>query len=87
MFNNGKFDTNFISFNFFFGMEQSTLRNISNCLNTNINTYLETSGGHSSNTYLNVVHFFNTRVDSKSVAVEGSCFPALVSNTCCSNKV
>jgi hypothetical protein len=50
MFNNGKFDTNFISFNFFFGMEQSTLRNISNCLNTNINSNLETSGGQSSNT-------------------------------------
>jgi hypothetical protein len=37
-------------------------------LNTNIYSYLETSGGQSSNPYLNVVHFFNTRVNSKSLA-------------------
>jgi hypothetical protein len=30
--------------------------------------YLDTSGGQSSNPYLNVVHFFNTRVNKKSVA-------------------
>ncbi len=39
-------------------MEQHTLKNVSNCLNTNIYSYLETSGGQSSNLYLNVVHFF-----------------------------
>jgi len=44
-------------------MEQHTFKNINNCLNTNIYSYLETSGGHSSNPYLNVVHFFNTRVN------------------------
>ncbi len=38
-------------------------KNVSNCLNTNIYSYLETSGGQSSNPYLNVVHFFNTRVN------------------------
>ncbi len=38
-------------------------KNVYNCLNTNINSYLETSGGQSSNPYLNVVHFFNTRFD------------------------
>ncbi len=38
-------------------------KNMNNCLNTNIYSYLETSGGQSSNTYLSVVHFFNTRVD------------------------
>jgi hypothetical protein len=32
-------------------------------LNTNIYSYLETSGVQSSNPYLNVVHFFNTRVN------------------------
>jgi len=32
-------------------------------LNTNIYSYLETSGGQSSNIYLNVVHFLNTRAD------------------------
>ncbi len=41
-------------------MEQHALKNLSNCLNTNIYTYLETYGGQRSNLYLNVVHFFNT---------------------------
>jgi hypothetical protein len=40
-------------------MEQHTLKNVNNCLNTNIYSYLETSGGQSSNLYLNVVHIFN----------------------------
>ncbi len=38
-------------------MEQSTENN---WLDTNIYSYLETSGGQSSNLHLNVVHFFNT---------------------------
>jgi hypothetical protein len=42
------------------GMEQCALENVNNCLNTNIYSYLETSGGESFNLYLNVVHFFNT---------------------------
>jgi hypothetical protein len=50
------------------GMEQHTLKNVNNCLNTSIYSYLETSGGQSSYPYLNVVHFFNTRVNKKSVA-------------------
>jgi len=44
-------------------MEQRTLRNVNNYLNTNIYSYLETSGGQSSNLYLKVVHFFNTSVN------------------------
>jgi hypothetical protein len=44
-------------------MEQRALKNISNCLYTNIYSYLETSGGKSYNPYLNVVHIFNTRVN------------------------
>jgi hypothetical protein len=44
-------------------MGQHTLKNVNNCLNTNINSYLETSGAQSSNLYLNVVHFFNTSVN------------------------
>ncbi len=44
-------------------MEQHALKNVSNCLSTNIYPYLETSGGQSSNQYLNVVHFFNTSVN------------------------
>jgi hypothetical protein len=42
----------------FCSMEQRTLKNVNNCLNTNIYSYLETSRGQSSNPYLNVVHFF-----------------------------
>jgi hypothetical protein len=49
-------------------MEQHTLKNINNCLNTNIYSYLEASGGQSSNPCLNVVHFLNIRADKKSVA-------------------
>jgi hypothetical protein len=41
-------------------MEQRTLKNVNNSLNTNINSYQETSGGQSSNLYLKVVHSFNT---------------------------
>ncbi len=60
-------------------------KNVNNYLNTNIYSYLETSGGQSSNLYLNVVHFFNTRVNQTSVATEDYCFPALVSNMRCSS--
>jgi len=38
-------------------------KNVNNCLNTNIHSYLETSGGQSYNPYLYVVHFFNTSVN------------------------
>jgi len=43
-------------------------KNVNNYLNTNIHSHLETSGGQKSNLYLNVVHFFNTRVNLTSVA-------------------
>jgi hypothetical protein len=45
------------------GMEQRAIKNVYNHLNINIYYYLETSGGQSSNLYLNVVHFFNTSVN------------------------
>ncbi len=64
-------------------MEQHTFKNVNNYLNTNIYSYSETPGGQSSNLHLNVVHFFNTSINYTSVAAEDSCFPALVSNTCC----
>jgi hypothetical protein len=38
-------------------MEQHAFKNINNCSNTNIYFYLETSGGLSSNLYLNAVIF------------------------------
>jgi hypothetical protein len=41
----------------------NALENVNNCMNTNIYSYLDTSGGQSSNPYLNVVHFLNTRAD------------------------
>ncbi len=44
-------------------MEQHTLKNVNNHLNTNVYSYLETSGGQSSNPYFNVVHFFNSKVN------------------------
>jgi hypothetical protein len=44
-------------------MEHPALQNANNCLNTNIYSYLETSGGKSYNIHLNVVHFFNTSVN------------------------
>jgi hypothetical protein len=44
-------------------MEQNALKNVNNRLSTNIYSYLETSGGQSSNLYLNVVHVFNTSVN------------------------
>jgi hypothetical protein len=39
------------------------LKNVSNCFITNISSYLEISGGQSSDLYLNCVHFFNTSVN------------------------
>jgi hypothetical protein len=44
-------------------LEQHTLKNENNYLNTNIYSYLGTSWGQSSNLYLNVVHVFNTSVN------------------------
>jgi len=38
-------------------------KNVNNCFNADIYSYLETSGGQSSNLYLNVVHSFNTSVN------------------------
>jgi hypothetical protein len=43
-------------------MEQPALKNVNNYPNTKIYSYLETSGGQSSNLNLNVVHFYNTSV-------------------------
>jgi len=44
-------------------MEQHIYKNVNNCLNTNINSYLEISDGQSSDLCLNVVYFFNTNVN------------------------
>ncbi len=44
-------------------MKQRSLKNVNNCFKTNIYAYLETSGGQSSDLHLNVVHYFNTRVN------------------------
>ncbi len=38
-------------------MELQTLKNVNSCLNANIHSYLETSGGQSYNLYLNFVYF------------------------------
>ncbi len=44
-------------------MEQSTLKNININLSTNIYSYLETSGGQSSDLYLKVAHFLTPVLD------------------------
>ncbi len=44
-------------------MEQRTLKNVNNYLNTNIYSYWETYGTQSSNLYLNEVQFINTSVN------------------------
>ncbi len=44
-------------------MEQRALENVNNILNTNIYSCLETSGGQSTNLYLNVDHIFNVSVN------------------------
>jgi hypothetical protein len=44
-------------------MEQHALKNVNNYLNTNIYSYLETSGGQSSYLHLNVAHYFDTSVN------------------------
>ncbi len=49
-------------------MKQHALRNVNNCMNTNIYSYLETSGGQSSDPYFNDVHIFNTSAYWTSVA-------------------
>ncbi len=41
----------------------TSIKNVNNCLDTNIYSFLETPGGQSSYLYLNVVHFFNTSVN------------------------
>jgi len=48
---------------FGFSIEQNALKDVNNCLNTNIYSYLEISGGQISKPYLNVVHFLNARAD------------------------
>jgi hypothetical protein len=47
------------------GKSNGTMRfkNVISYIYTNIYFYLETSGGQSSNLYLNVVQFFNTGVN------------------------
>jgi len=47
----------------FLSMKQCSLKNVNNCLNTNIYAYLKISGGKSYNLYLDVVHFFNTSLN------------------------
>ncbi len=44
-------------------MEQRALKIVNTYLNTNIYSYYQTSGGHSSNLYLNIALFSNTSVN------------------------
>jgi len=53
--------------------------NVNSCLNTNIDPYLETSGGQSSNLNLNVVHFLSNSINRRESTVnrvlDGSIYP------------
>ncbi len=42
---------------------RACFKKVNNCWITNIYSYLKTSGGQSSDLYLNVVHLFNTSVN------------------------
>ncbi len=44
-------------------IDEDKMEHVNNCLNSNIYSYLETSGGQSSYPYLNVVHCLNTGAD------------------------
>jgi hypothetical protein len=44
-------------------IEQHTLKNVNNYLDTYVYCYLETSGGQSTYLYLNVAHLFNKSVN------------------------
>jgi hypothetical protein len=46
-----------------YAVEQHAYKNVNNCLNTNIYSSLETSGGESSNLYLKFAYFFNISVN------------------------
>ncbi len=44
-------------------MEQHALKIVDKCLNTNIYSYSETSGGQSLYLFLKIVHFFKSNVN------------------------
>jgi hypothetical protein len=44
-------------------MKQHILKIVNNCLNTNIYSYLETSGVQTNNIFSNAVNLFNTSVN------------------------
>ncbi len=66
-------------------MGQHAFKNVKICLNTNIYSYLETSGGQGSNLYLNAVGF-STPVLIRHMWQLKAVFPALVFNMWCSNE-
>jgi hypothetical protein len=56
------FKLNIVKISVIMLMEQR-FKNVNICLNTNIDSYQQTSGGQRYNLYLNVVHFFNASVN------------------------
>ncbi len=59
-------------------------KNVNNCLNTHIYSYLETSGGQSSNLYLKLITLSTRLLIRHLWNDKTKLFPALVSNKCCS---
>jgi hypothetical protein len=65
-------------------MKQHTLKIVNSCLNTNIYSNLETSGGQRYNIYLNVVHFLTPVLIRHLWQLKTVVFLHWCLNTCCS---
>jgi hypothetical protein len=65
-------------------MEQHTFKNVNSCFNTNIYSYLETSGGQSYNPYLNVVPFLTPELIRNLWQLKTAVFLHWCLNTHCS---
>ncbi len=68
-------------------MEQSALKNVNSCLNTNIYSYLETSGGQSSNPYLNIAHFSAIELIKNLWQLKTAVFMHWCLKPCCSIRI
>ncbi len=82
-----KFDFGLFKFQFKFDTTNiqcrngtARFKNVNNCWNINISFYLETSGGQSSNIYLNGVYFSTQVLIRHLWQLKAVVFPALLSN-------
>ncbi len=66
-----------------YSMEEHALKNVNNCLNTNIYSYRDIWWSKYKSIF-KCCSFFNAIVNQTSEAVQNCCFIALASNMCCS---